>query len=103
MRQQARQGRPIPRMSREGVAIEPEQLERAVEAERACGGRLGNEVVAQVELKQEGQMFEPLDTLFIFRTRHSGMGGSAWYVLGLRGQNRGVGKARNETSNPSAC
>lgn len=69
-------------MSREGVALEPEQLERAVEAERARGGRLGNEVVTQIELEQEGQMFEPLNTLFVFACITEGRGGSAWHVLG---------------------
>lgn len=82
MRQQARQGRPIPSMYREGVALEPEQLERAVEAERARGGRLGNEVVAQVELKQEGQVFEPLDALFFSHASQGEWEGGAWYVLG---------------------
>ncbi len=64
VRQEAGQGRPVAGVLGERVALQPQQLEGAVEAERASGGRLGDEVVPQVQLLQEGEVLKPLDALW---------------------------------------
>ena len=52
-------------MSGKGVALQPQELKGAVEAETARRRRLGDGVVAQVQLLQEGEVLQSLDTLFV--------------------------------------